>query len=101
LNLYPLKLKTQESAFKRLNTREYLFHTQKYPEAPTKNGRWIKKTVYNLPSYKIFVFAPALTRQGARGSGFARAIAPVPTNFHGGFTALLYKSTFYLSLDHP
>jgi hypothetical protein len=29
-------------------------YPKKYPEAPTKNGRWIKKTVYNLPSKKIF-----------------------------------------------
>jgi hypothetical protein len=39
-------------------------------------------------------FAPALTRQGARGSGFARAIARVPTNFHGGFTALWHSHSF-------
>ena len=62
----------------------YPKNTQKHQ---VKTGAGIKKQYAISPPKKKF-FAPALTRQGARGSGFARAIAPVLTNFHGGFTAL-------------
>jgi len=58
-------------------------NTQKHQ---TKTGTGLKKQYTISPPKKNF--APALTRQGARGSGFARGIAPVPTNFQGGKTAL-------------
>jgi hypothetical protein len=64
---------------------QYPKNTQKHQP---KTGAGLKKSMQS-PLLKKKFFAPALTRQGARGSGFARAIAPVPTNFHGGFTALL------------
>jgi hypothetical protein len=41
-------------------------YPKKYPEAPTKNGRWIKKTVYNLPSKKFF-FRPRADAPGGEG----------------------------------
>ena len=49
-----------------------------------KTGAGFKKQ-YTISPPKKFFFRP---RADASGSGFARAIAPVPTNFHGGFTAL-------------
>jgi len=64
-------------------------NTQKHQP---KTGAGLKKQ-YTISPPRKFFFAPALTRQGARGSGFARAIAPVPTNFHGGFTALSVTKT--------
>jgi hypothetical protein len=65
---------------------------KKIPRSTNKNSGAGLKKQYTFPPPKKKFFAPALTRQGARGSGFACAITPVPTNFQGGFTALLITS---------
>jgi len=68
---------------------------KKYPEAPTKKRALDSKNSIQSPLLKKNFSPPRWRVRGARGSGFARAIAPVPTNFQGGFTALLKSNLIY------